>query len=933
MLLHEPEEQSIVLPEVVDRHNPAQPESFLRGMKKMPEVLKQLGYTALRPGQDRAIYSVLQRRDTFCVLPTATGKSAIYIIPTACMGWRCLIFSPLISLMQDQLSSLQQSGFSAAQISSGQTPTENMMALKQWEIGDLQFLLVAPERLENAEFLRVMQSTKPNMVVIDEAHCFQGTARIATESGKVAIAKLHEMRLAGLPLPKVLSMDGNGNCSLQKITNSWQHPFKPMLDIHIGKDLLRSTVDHQWMTQRGWVEAQQLKPVEDSLVGVTVGSQVVQVPSEDQLQLLLGSFFGDGGFGHASKTEPHYRCKYTHGVAQSDYCRWKTALLDGYIEELAHNVYAQTPAVVGRSKMFKLPWIVKKSDLDPRMLAAFGDKALAVFLMDDGSVGMSKSGVCSLVLHTEDFPHASAQLIADMLLNKYGVHGRLRLEKGKYWTIYYQREEAEVLLRSASKYLHPSMLSKLHITQGGSYVWQGRLPLTTSSSVVRSVTLAHRLKRHKDPYLYDLEVENNHNFFVHTACGGNTSIPLNEAFLAHNCASAWSDSFRPSYNKIGNLVTALSPDVVLAITATATKEVEDDIRRVFGISGAARVLYLPKRENLVLASKPYKSEHQLLGLIEQAAGPTIVYCATRKRCEELFEKLKDDITGDCLVYHGGMPKDERSSAQSRFMSNESRVVFATNAFGLGINKPDVRAVIHRDFPKSLEELAQESGRGGRDGKVCNCTVLRSEDSERTNRYLLEMGHPTRDAIERVYHLLTKTCDKDKRVTMTGSDMAQKLGFFGPKGDAEVSAALGALKSSGVIDRDNDEVKPVGVRVLREPTDEKFKKLVEDVATYGFKLPNGDIELNLDLLLAKTGRKLATVTGHLKKLDKEGCIVYTPPFRGKTTVIKGDLSLVDFGRLAQRKAEAYNKLECVMTYLDTPDSAKHDFLQTYFGSKQ
>jgi superfamily II DNA helicase RecQ len=268
------------------------------------------------------------------------------------------------------------------------------------------------------------------------------------------------------------------------------------------------------------------------------------------------------------------------------------------------------------------------------------------------------------------------------------------------------------------------------------------------------------------------------------------------------------------------------------------------------------------------------------------------------------------------------------------MTNETRVVFATNAFGLGINKPDIRAVIHRDQPSSIESLTQEVGRGGRDGLPCDCVSLYSDDADRTNRYLLGLSHPSEDAVRRVYHLLTQVCDAERRVMLTGADIAAKLGLFGQSGDAEVSASLNVLKSCGVVDREGDEQKPCGVTILREPEDEKFIKLLADVRTYGFQLPSAQdrYELNMDFFLAKTERKDATVKKHLKLMEQAGNIVYTTPFRGKTTTIKGDLSLVDFDRLKAKRDAAYEKLQQTYEYFRTPDNLKHDFLQKYFGAK-
>jgi len=914
----------ITLPDVVPRQFVPKPEAFMRGMKKLPATLKMLGYASLRPGQDTAVFNLFHCRDTFAVIPTAHGKTAISVVPAVCMDWKCLIFSPLVALMQDQVTSLQRLGLSAGAVSSGQTQAENMMTLKAWEMGELQFLLVAPERLENSEFLRVIKLVRPNLVTVDEAHCHEGYVRVATSEGKMRIKDLHDLRVAGKPLPKVLSMSAEGHCEFKNITNSWQMPFKALTSIYTDSGMLRSTSDHLWWTQTGWKRADSIIPGVDTLVGVNHGTRSVTTPNADQLQLLIGSFFGDGGFGRASKHKTHYRCKYTHGIQQADYCRWKTHLLGGYCERIEQNGYAQTPALIGRSKMFKLPWALNKSDLDAALLSTFDSKALAVWIMDDGSLAGSVNNPHTLVLHTEDFPEHSVLRLSDMLKSKYGVSGRVRREKEKYWTLCFKQADALVLLRAASPYFHVSMFKKLKWTLGGQHVWSGLLQ--TDVHKVLKVQASVRPHRHKNPHLYDIEVEDNHNLFVHSSHGGNTSMPHGTAFLTHNCLSNWSDSFRPSYVKIGNLISAVNPDAVLAMTATCTKEIDKDVRSVLGIVGAAKVLYLPSRKELVLKSENYKSDRQVLKYVEESTGATIVYCATRKRCEELFNNLGNAITGGSLVYHGGMPSDARTSNQNLFMSGDVRVMFATNAFGMGIDKRDIRMILHRDVPASIEAYSQETGRAARDGLPSQCVALVDPQSFSTNQYLLECSHPERRDVERVYHTLVKHADKDRKIMKTGADLASMIGVK----EQQVSASLGVLKSSGVIDREDDETKPVTIRFVKPPDDAKFVKLLDDVKKYGMLLPDGSVDLSIDLLLKQTGRKYATVHSHLKKLDKDGFIVYTLPFRGKTTVMKGDLSLVDFERLAQRKRDAYAKLDAMQDLLNTPDEQKHEFLTNYFS---
>ena len=153
------------------RERTSEVDKYTEALEKLPVVIEELGFEELKKGQDEAIHNLLMGRDTICFLPTGGGKSAIYQIPTRCRDWKTLIFCPLISLMQDQVESLWKAGYRANQITSGQSSSENDNAMCEWERGDLDFLLIAPERLGNERFQQIVSRVRPNLVVVDEAHC------------------------------------------------------------------------------------------------------------------------------------------------------------------------------------------------------------------------------------------------------------------------------------------------------------------------------------------------------------------------------------------------------------------------------------------------------------------------------------------------------------------------------------------------------------------------------------------------------------------------------------------------------------------------------------------------------------------------------------------------------------------------------------------
>lgn len=278
-----------------------------------------------------------------------------------------------------------------------------------------------------------------------------------------------------------------------------------------------------------------------------------------------------------------------------------------------------------------------------------------------------------------------------------------------------------------------------------------------------------------------------------------------------HCVSQWGHDFRPAYLSLRDAIGALGHPPVLALTATATDEVAHDIVKQLGIEKATVINTGIERKNLffevcrtVNGEAKREQIRRILG--EESQGTGIIYTATVRAANELWTWLRDEGI-DAERYHGKLRAREREAIQQKFMNNECRVLVATKAFGMGVDKPDIRFVLHWNFPDSLESYYQEAGRAGRDSKPARATLLYRLEDRRIQGYFLGGKYPRREHSLKVYETLNQLASQPEQAQgIRLPDLVTACGL--PQRKVQVIVAQ--LAAAGILER-----RRAGIRKTRD----------------------------------------------------------------------------------------------------------------------
>ncbi len=411
-----------------------------------------------------------------------------------------------------------------------------------------------------------------------------------------------------------------------------------------------------------------------------------------------------------------------------------------------------------------------------------------------------------------------------------------------------------------------------------------------------------------------------------------------------HCISQWGHDFRPSYLRVRDVRAELGDPPTIALTATATPSVRQDISEQLGLRDPKVIITGFDRTNLSYSVLPAKNDNEkdarLVNLLKEYDGLAVVYASTRKSVERIASVLKRNRISSA-AYHAGLDDDHRQEVQEAFMTEKVRAIVATNAFGMGIDKPNVRLVLHHSMPGTLEAYYQEAGRAGRDGLHSDVFLLHAFPDRFTHEFFIKGSYPEQELVESVYTYLQRACSPSGFVAQSLDQIA--LGIKSSKvTPRDVESAIRVLEQGGVVKKELDSYTKVHVRLLATPqriTSEVGSTNNPELAvlrqlwrSHGQRLYNG-AQLDLSTLPSSLGtpRDLMEILEALQSRQ----IVVVERLGGGFLLSDRTMQVinipVDWRTLSRRRRNELSKLEAIQGYAYTKE-CRRTFVLRYFGDR-
>lgn len=413
-----------------------------------------------------------------------------------------------------------------------------------------------------------------------------------------------------------------------------------------------------------------------------------------------------------------------------------------------------------------------------------------------------------------------------------------------------------------------------------------------------------------------------------------------------HCISEWGHDFRPDYTRIGRFRETIGWPQTIALTATATADVRRDVIEQLQLRSPSVFITGFARPNLRFEccepNSTLEKNERLVDLIRDTDGAVLIYAATRKRCEELVEYLGENLDRPAGLYHAGLMPDDRRRVQDEFMSGRLPVIVATNAFGMGIDKRDLRLVVHYNLPGTIEAYYQEAGRAGRDGKPARCVLLFSFSDRYVQEFFIENRYPAKEIVKQVYEFLRRRPEDPIELTLQQIKESLNLSIT----SEGVGTCEQLLEKCGAIERLDSQQNQASVKIEGDlptiidmiPREAKIQRKVLRAIEKLIDDQRGEwVFFSLQRLAASLELDREALHRAIRELQRLEPFEYVAPFRGRAIrLLRRNTPFeklqIDFAEMARRKTLDLEKLERVIRYAQTRNCRQLEILD-YFGDPQ
>jgi len=398
-----------------------------------------------------------------------------------------------------------------------------------------------------------------------------------------------------------------------------------------------------------------------------------------------------------------------------------------------------------------------------------------------------------------------------------------------------------------------------------------------------------------------------------------------------HCLSQWGHDFRPDYLRLGKVREQLGGPPAVALTATATPRVQEDIVRTMGLEKGRTFIRGFDRENLILDVLEVGGKKDKDALLKELVGqgPALVYCATRKNVERACTALREDGVRAGL-YHAGLDASQRTRIQEDFMGGRVPVVVATNAFGMGIDKRDIRSIVHYDMPGTVEAYYQEIGRAGRDGRMSRAALLYHPVDRRIHEFFVDNAHPPAEWVHQVWDWLQQRGSNPVFASL--ESVADAL----PQeaGDRAAASCVYILVREGMLRRISPSDRSAWIELRRVPD----APIEGQRAAVWARIAERDLGIGEALQFQPEAwcRSLQLtrdqLNAALRGLQERGFIQYRAPERigGFELLAPGQKLTLNEKKMRERRSREYAKLDLMERYVAA--TCRRRYVIEYFGEK-